>query len=283
MSEPADQLRQDPDDPEEDYVKKQFGLLMYRVQKLPPRSRARLQSDFAQKMIDSTLSVETPKGALAFVLLGKTAAGRAMTVLTKQPATIAWINSFEPGSVFWDIGASVGVFSLYAAQGTDTRVVAFEPAAVNYYLLSANCEANKLHDRVDCLLVGVGPRRAIAKLEVSQFRPARSFSFRGKRDEPYEGRQAAVVLSIDELIDDYGLPCPNYIKIDAPGASEGIIAGAARTFRRPEVRQIHLEVRDASKGGQRILEMLSQSGFAATSKDAHGGSADVTFSRVGVR
>jgi FkbM family methyltransferase len=283
MSEYVDQLQQGPDDPEEDYAKKQFGLLMYRLQKLPPRSRARLQSDFAQKMIDSTFSVGTPKGTLSFVLLGKTAAGRAMTVLTKQPATITWINSFEPGSVFWDIGASVGVFSMYAALATDTRVVAFEPAAVNYYLLSANCEANKLQDRVDCLLVGVGARRAIARLEVSQFRPARSFSFRGKRTEPYEGRQAAIVLSIDELVDDYGLPCPNYVKIDAPGASEGIIAGAARTFRRPDVRQIHLEVRDTSKGGQRILEMLNQSGFTATSKDTHGGSADVTFGRVGVR
>ena len=279
MSEYDDELREGVDDPEEDYVKKQFGLLLYRLQKLAPRSRARLQSDFTQKMIDSTLAVETPKGTLSFVLLGKTSGGRAMTVLTKQPATIEWIDSFQPGSVFWDIGASVGVFSVYAALATDTRVVAFEPAAVNYYLLSANCEANKLHDRVDCLLVGVGKQRSIARLEVSQFRPARSFSFRGKRDQPYESRQAAVVLSIDELVEEYGVPCPNYIKIDAPGASEDIIAGATRTFRRPELRQIHLEVRDSSKGGQRILEMLNQSGFAPISKDTHGGSADVTFAR----
>jgi FkbM family methyltransferase len=279
MSEYDDELREGVDDPEEDYVKKQFGLLLYRLQKLAPRSRARLQSDFTQKMIDSTLAVETPKGTLSFVLLGKTSGGRAMTVLTKQPATIEWIDSFQPGSVFWDIGASVGVFSVYAALATNTRVVAFEPAAVNYYLLSANCEANKLHDRVDCLLVGVGRQRSIARLEVSQFRPARSFSFRGKRDQPYESRQAAVVLSIDELVEEYGMPCPNYIKIDAPGASEDIIAGAARTFRRSEVRQVHLEVRDTSKGGQRILEMLNQSGFAPISKDTHGGSTDVTFAR----
>ena len=283
MSEHDDELREGVDDPEEDYVKKQFGLLLYRLQKLAPRSRARLQSDFTQKMIDSTLAVETPKGTLSFVLLGKTSGGRAMTVLTKQPATIEWIDSFQPGSVFWDIGASVGVFSVYAALATDTTIVAFEPAAVNYYLLSANCEANKLQDRVDCLLVGVGRQRSIARLEVSQFRPARSFSFRGKRDQPYESRQAAVVLSIDELVEQYGVPCPNYIKIDAPGASEDIIAGATRTFRRSEVRQIHLEVRDSSKGGQRILEMLNQSGFAPISKDTHGGSADVTFTRVGVR
>jgi len=279
MSEYDDELKEGADDPEEDYVKKQFGLLLYRLQKLAPRSRARLQSDFTQKMIDSTLAVETPKGPLSFVLLGKTSGGRAMTVLTKQPATIEWIDSFQPGSVFWDIGASVGVFSVYAALATDTTIVAFEPAAVNYYLLSANCEANKLQDRVDCLLVGVGRQRSIARLEVSQFRPARSFSFRGKRDQPYESRQAAVVLSIDELVEEYGVPCPNYIKIDAPGASEDIIAGATRTFRRPELRQIHLEVRDSSKGGQRILEMLNQSGFAPISKDTHGGSADVTFAR----
>jgi FkbM family methyltransferase len=252
MSDDADILLQGPDDPEEDYVKKQFGLLMYRLQKLPPRVRARAPERLHPE--DDRLDP-----------LGRDAQGNALVRAPRQDirgpcddsadetaATIAWIDSFEPGSVFWDIGASVGVFSVYAALATDTRVVAFEPAAVNYYLLSANCEVNKLQDRVDCLLVGVGRQRSIAKLEVSQFRPARSFSFRGKRDEPYEGRQPAVVLSIDELVEEYAVPCPNYIKIDAPGASEGIIAGAARTLQRSEVRQIHLEVRDTSKGAQRI-------------------------------
>jgi FkbM family methyltransferase len=252
---------------------------MYRLSRLPLRSRARLQSAFTQKMIDTTLAVDTPKGTLSFVLLGKTSAGRAVTLRTRQPATIAWIDAFQPGSVFWDIGASVGVFSLYAALGTDTKVVAFEPAAVNYYLLNANCETSKLHNQIDCLLVGVGSERTIARLEVSQFRPARSFSFRGKRDEPHEGRQAAIVLSIDHLVENYGLPCPNYIKIDAPGACEAIISGAVRTLRRPDVRQLHLELRENSKGGQRIVDMLNQSDFAVTGKDVHGGSADLTFGR----
>lgn len=281
MSEYVDGLHEGPEDPEDDYVKKQFALLMYRLQKLPLKSRARLQSDFAQKMIDSTLRIDTPKGKLSFVLLGKTSGGRAMSALTKQPATIEWIDSFEPGSVFWDIGANVGVFSLYAALGTDTRVVSFEPAAVNYFLLAANCEANGLFNQIDCLLLGVGRARAIDRLEVSQFRPGRSFSFRGKTDEPYGARQPSMVLSIDQLIEDYGLPCPNYIKIDAPGASEAIIAGAARTFGRPELRQVHLEIREQSKGGRRILDMLEQGGFAAMGKSLHGGTADVTFARGG--
>ena len=280
MSEFVNELHEGTEDPEDDYVKKQFGLLMYRLQKLPAKSRARLQSDFAQKMIDATLSVETRRGTLSFVLLGKTSGGRALSVMTKQPATIDWIDQFEPGSVFWDVGANVGVFSLYAALGNRAKVVAFEPAAVNYFLLAANCEANNLFHQIDCLLVGLGRQRSIERLEVSQFRSGRSFSFKGK-DEAYEGRQAAVVLSMDELVEEYGVPCPNYIKIDAPGASESIIAGAARTLRRPELRQIHLELRD-SKGGQRIREMLTQGGFAATTTSLHGGSADVTFARIGV-
>jgi len=279
MSEYVDELEKAPEDPEEEYAKKEFGLLMYRLQKLPLRSRARLQSDFTQKMVDTTLAVDTPKGQLSFVLLGKSSAGRAVSLLTRQPATIAWIDSFKPGGVFWDVGASVGVYSLYAALGTDTRVVAFEPAAVNYFLLAANCEANRLYDRIDCLLVGLGREQAVARLEVSQFRPARSFSFRGKSGEPHEGRQAAVVLSIDRLVEEYGLACPNYIKIDAPGASEAIVAGAARTLQRPELRELHLEVRESSKGGQRIVEMLKAGGFVPTSTAEHGGSADVTFVR----
>jgi FkbM family methyltransferase len=279
MSEYVDEL-QHADDAEEDYVKKQFSLLMYRMRKLEPASRARLQSDFAQKLIDATLMVETPKGPMSFVLLGKTSGGRALSLLTKQPATIEWIDRFESDSVFWDIGANVGTFSLYAAMGTSTRVVAFEPAAVNYFLLAANCEANNLFDRIDCLLVGVGRERAINRLEVSQFRSARSFSFRGKSSESFAARQAAIVLPVDQLVEEYGLPCPNYIKIDAPGSSEAIIAGAARTLRRRELRQIHLEIREHSKGAQRILGLLKEGGFAPAGTETHGGTSDVTFVRV---
>ena len=45
---------------------------------------------------------------------------RADTVLTKELDTIGWIDEFDEGSVFWDIGANVGVYSLYA--GVDSHV-----------------------------------------------------------------------------------------------------------------------------------------------------------------
>ena len=184
-----------------------------------------------------------------------------MSLLTKQPATIAWIDSFSPNSVFWDVGANIGVYSLYAALRHGTRIVAFEPAAINYFLLAANVEANCLDSQVDCLLVGLGNERAVARLEVSQFMPARSFSFRGKKGQPYPSRQAALMVSMDQLIEDYGLECPNYIKIDVPGLKEDIVAGGERMLQRSDVREVHIECAAEGRGAQHIVAMLARAGL----------------------
>lgn len=244
MRQPGDD---DPDHPHEEKLnaKKEFSLLQHRLRHLPPRSRARLQGRFTQALVDETVTVDTPRGPLSFVLLGRTAGSRAMNLLTKQPATIDWIDAFRPDSVFWDVGANVGVYTLYAALRPDTAVVAFEPAAVNYYLLSANCEANHLAN-VQCLPVGLGRERALARLDASQFAAAESFSFHEMPTGPAHGRQTTLVSSMDALIDDYGLACPNYIKIDAPGLIEQIVAGGTRMLRRPEVRELHVELREDS-------------------------------------
>ena len=261
--------------PEDRYIKKEFKLLLDRLRRLPPDDRARMQGRLMQALVDETLTVATPIGEVSFVAFGRAAAGRALTMLTKQPRTIAWIDGFRPGSVFWDIGANVGAFTLYAARRGDIRVVAFEPAAVNYFVLAANCEANQFD--VECLLLGVGRDASVQRLEVSQFAPAQSFSFNGKREKPHAGRQSALVLSIDRLVEDYGLPCPNYLKIDVPALTEDIIAGGARTLRREDVREIHMEMR-LSATGRRIEAALAGYGFTAVARDAHG-SDDVTFRR----
>ena len=260
-------------------AKQEFGRLLAHLRDLPGTERARLQGRFAQTLVDETLEVETPHGRLAFVLLGQAAAGRATSLLTKQPATIEWIESFRPGSVFWDVGANVGLYALYAAHRGDTRVVAVEPAAVNYYLLTANCEANGLDDQVDCLMIGLGKHTGLARLQVSQFAPAHSFAFRGKRDRPQPGRQAAFLQSMDQLIEEYGLPCPNYIKIDVPGLTEAIVEGGARTLQRTDVREVHIEVGEHSRGGRHIVELLERSGLVVASRHVRGGTADLTLAR----
>lgn len=260
-------------------VRKEFSLLRRHLGTLPPAERARIQSAFAQQFLTQTHTVETPAGAISFVLLGRTSAGRATTILTKQPATIRWIDGFRKDGVFWDIGANVGVYSLYAARRGTTHVVAFEPAAINYFLLAANCEANGLEASIDSLLLGVGQERGLAHLEVSQFASAKSFSFRSHPKRAHPSRQSALILSIDQLVEEFGVRCPTYIKIDTPGMSEAIIAGGQRTFQQGAVREIHMELRERSKAGQRITSMLERSGFTLAAREVHGGTCDVTFAR----
>lgn len=260
------------------WIKKEIQILLFRLGRLPAFTRALLQCQLTQTLLEDPLEVLTPRGPLRFTAMGRHGVGRATNLLTKQPATIKWIDTFEPGSVFWDVGANIGVYSLYAALRADTRVVAIEPAAVNYFALTMNCEINRC-GQVTCLLAGLGRGSRIADLAVSQFAPAKSFGFSDKKGRVFEGRQAAMILPMDRLVDEYGLPCPNYVKIDVPGLTDEILAGAAATLRRREVRQVHIEANETSRAGRRVFETLHHYGFTPLATDLHG-AADVTFTRA---
>ena len=66
---------------------------------------------------------------------------RADTFLTKEPETLAWIDDMEPGRVLYDVGANIGIYTLYAAS-RGIKVVAFEPQLENFYHLVKNIELN---------------------------------------------------------------------------------------------------------------------------------------------
>ena len=265
---------------EREDAKQEFERALERLRRLPVKARARVQARYSQALLDETFEIETPAGPLAFVILGRGSSTRAVSALRKQPATIAWIDSFSPGGVFWDVGANVGVYALYAAR-RGAQVVAVEPAAVNFFLLAANCEANGLDAQVDCLLVGLGREKAIGHMSVSQFVPAESFRFRGTSESKHPTQQAAIMLSMDQLVEEYGAACPNYIKIDVPALTEAIIVGGARLLARPEVRELHIEMREESPTGQRIMGMLNQAGFEVVGRPTRGGSTDLIFARYG--
>ena len=59
---------------------------------------------------------------------------RANTFSTKEPETLEWIDKSESDGVFFDIGANVGLYSLYYAATKKTRYM-----RLNHQFLICHC------------------------------------------------------------------------------------------------------------------------------------------------
>jgi FkbM family methyltransferase len=119
---------------------------MRELASVPLRTLGNVQRGRALEKLTATMvsNVPLPGGILHFMTPTPLLQARASSMLSKEPDTCAWIDSFELDDVFWDVGANVGVFCLYAARRRGVRVLAFEPSADNYVVLCRNVEANSL-------------------------------------------------------------------------------------------------------------------------------------------
>jgi hypothetical protein len=70
--------------------------------------------------------VETRHGPLIFVTTHPQALQYPREFATREPETLAWIDAFETPCRFWDIGANIGVFSIYAGLNAGSVFNAFE-------------------------------------------------------------------------------------------------------------------------------------------------------------
>jgi len=196
-------------------------------------------------------TVATSRGPIKFYCLGALPLWRVRTLFTKEPETIEWIDSFAEGDVFWDIGANVGIYSLYAAARRGIRVVAFEPAAGNYYLLNRNIELNGIDDRVEAYCIALSDESGIRALNMQMTELGGALSSFG---EPIDNfgkrftpgfRQGMIGYTVDAFVAAFHPPFPNHIKIDVDGIEDRIIAGAVKTLADPRVKSLSIELDSA--------------------------------------
>jgi hypothetical protein len=87
----------------------------------------------------------------------------------KEPDTIEWIAGFSPGEVFYDVGANVGMCSIWAAVASKTAVYAFEAESQNFALLNRNIWINRLAGQVAALPLAIADTVGLDKLYLSEF------------------------------------------------------------------------------------------------------------------
>ena len=102
---------------------------------------------------------------MTFIIPNKTSRFRAETFSTKEPETLEWIEGFSDRSILWDVGANVGLYSIYAAKNGH-RVLAIEPSVFNLELLARNISINSVADRVTVLPIPLNNRSGISTMHI---------------------------------------------------------------------------------------------------------------------
>ncbi|HKM71775.1 MAG TPA: FkbM family methyltransferase [Stellaceae bacterium] len=236
--------------------------------------------------------VETRHGPLYFVTTHPQALQYPREFETREPETLAWIDSFETPCRFWDIGANIGVFSIYAGLRAGIEVRAFEPAAASYGALCRNIEANGLGDRVQAYCVAIGERTELGRLYLSATNAGSVYNAFESTDDCFGNeiavafRQGVIGFSIDGFRRLFGLPAPNYLKIDVDSIEERILAGASETLRDPDLRSVLIELEAAdTPRNDRLAEALETAGLGRTLRSGRnqGGVVNAIFTRAAAR
>jgi FkbM family methyltransferase len=207
----------------------------------------------------------------------KHAQHRVAHALSKEPETIDWLNQISSESVLWDVGANVGVYTVYAAMVRMCRVVAFEPAAANYFSLNRTIEINDLQDRVTAYCLSIAGSNRYDRLYLSNTDFGEAFNNFGSPTD-FQGNpfvpvfsQGSVGSSLDELAV-AALPFPNHIKIDVDGLEHEIVMGGGALFENSTLRSALIELDTARPDLMAgVVNRMAGCGLTWVNKDAEPG------------
>jgi len=208
---------------------------------------------------------------------------RARTFHTEEPETVRWLDGLSDTDVYWDIGANVGLYAIYAAKFRGSRVVAFEPEAQNYALFIENVVLNAVDTtRLLAAPIAIGQGTGIGRLEVRYLTKGGAYNlFRsadaneshvpesvkaandGRAGSGY--RQLIYGSSVDDLVLTHGLPAPTHIKIDVDGNEPAIIAGCREVLKMPCLRSLLVEINKRSSADLAIIDIMRDQGFRVIS------------------
>jgi len=212
---------------------------------------------------------------------------RSGSVLTAPPETGLWslfsdvwyhlsytkVCPISPDSLVVDIGANVGVFSLFAARFA--RVVyALEPASSNYSRLVPN--TSRVHNIVP-LKCACAAYDGSGSLDVSGI----PVTFSLLTSSSAATQESIDVISLATLFERYTIDRCDFLKLDCEGAEFEIILQADPSVLN-RVRTIVMEYHDHLSSNYShvdLLEKLKSLGFQASSYNSNGTYGMIAASR----
>jgi FkbM family methyltransferase len=218
-----------------------------------------------QQMLDPAINVRLPSGEnLVFCTGHGRLVWRAKTLLTEEEEIIKWIDSFSKGDIFYDIGANVGSYSLYAAKTKDIRVYAFEPEINNVQLLYSNVYKNGLSQQCIPLPLACDRETKIKPFYIREFTKGGAINSIGRKSIFLENDkdmfiQDTLCMRVDDAVRLLNIPLPTKVKIDVDTNELNVIEGMDKTL--DQIKEIYIELYAHFEEHKKVINILEQKGF----------------------
>jgi FkbM family methyltransferase len=173
--------------------------------------------------------------------------------------------------VLWDVGANIGLYSVYAAKARRCQVWAFEPSVFNLELLARNVAMNGLTGCVCIVPLPLSDALSVSQMRMTTTDWGGAMSTFG-REFGWDGATLRQVfefrtlgLSMDDAAERLGVPLPEYLKMDVDGLEHFILKGGRRTL--SHVREVLIEVNDDfTEQAQQCAALLAEAGLRLEQK-----------------
>lgn len=237
---------------------------------LPLVDRVRLKTKsglISRIQKDLSAEVSTRRGPLKILShRGKNLAAAVSGFDTDEPEMLAWIDSMNAGDTFWDIGANIGLFTMYAAARKDLTVLAFEPNGLNFGILIEHVILNKLDQHAQCFCVAFAEETEIGHLVCSDAEAGQagnnliqSDGTKLTAETATTFRQAVPVFSIDDFCTLFKQKIPDHVKLDVDGLEHIILRGGMKTL--GQIKSLMMEVEGDSAKQKVLLDLVLATGL----------------------
>ena len=202
---------------------------------------------------------------------------RVQSLYTKEPETLSWMDNFQLHNskkiVYWDIGANIGLYSIYAAvKFKDIEIISFEPSTSNTRTLSRNISINNLESKISIFPLALSDKENIISYfnetrfseggSISNFNSNINYNGEIVEENRIKNKYNLFGTSIDNLILNKILKVPNYIKIDVDGIEHLILKGAENLLKNQNLKELSIEMNpDYLKQFELINEFMEENNF----------------------
>ncbi len=185
---------------------------------------------------------------MIFCVPNKLNSYRADSFSIKEPDTLSWIDLIPQNSIVWDVGANVGLYSVYAAKHRNCKIYAFEPSVFNLELLARNIFLNKLQDKITIIPISLSDKLDENTFQMTSTNWGGALSTFGAGIDQFGNQFREVFeyktigVSMDEAIKQFNLQYPQYLKIDVDGIEHFILKGGADVLK--NVNSVLIEINE---------------------------------------